>query len=267
MTVQNLDPEELIAVSKPVFVLGCGRSGTTWLGELLNSHPEIEATVEKPEIFVLATTMAMLSHETTRRLPVLTRYYRQEIERVHPLRYADKSHPVIWFAELLARKFPQAQFVGIQRLPYPTIASMIRHDSVSNWTARWREFPIPNRFLGISVEMADKYADLSVAEKHALRWRTHAVRMCRLRKELGDRMHFLEYEQLHQNTSDELRRLAEFLDLNDDFPPPNVRKDSIDRWRNDLTDNDVERIRAITSIDPDLSWTQIDAGIRQMIEA
>jgi hypothetical protein len=35
--------------SRKVFVVGCGRSGTHWLGRALEAHPLVRATIESDE--------------------------------------------------------------------------------------------------------------------------------------------------------------------------------------------------------------------------
>ncbi len=45
--------------TRPIFVIGTGRSGTHWLGYSLGNHPEIRATIEVQPMFGLSTRMAL----------------------------------------------------------------------------------------------------------------------------------------------------------------------------------------------------------------
>ena|GEM_PF-6704601 len=45
--------------SSIIFIVGCGRSGTHWLGYILDAHPDIVATIEKRSIFRKVTAMAL----------------------------------------------------------------------------------------------------------------------------------------------------------------------------------------------------------------
>jgi len=228
-----------------VFVLGCGRSGTHWLGHILASHPDVAATVEKPALFDLVTRMALDPRTRPALFPELVRRYRREHLAVLPRWYADKSHPNLWLAEDLARAFPRARFVAIQRGPHATVASMLVHKGVLSWHRRWREFPVPNRFLGISVEEAPTYDSLPAAVKCALRWRSHAEETARLEGALPERLLLVRYEALIRETWDQLRRLQQFLGLEQPFPTPPVQADSLDRWRTQLTPEQVSQIDAV----------------------
>jgi hypothetical protein len=231
--------------SRKIFVLGTGRSGTHWLGYILGAHPDIHATIEKPPIFPWVTRMALDPRTRTDLLPKLLRRYDQEHILVAPKHYADKSHPTIWIAEELARAFPEARFVGIVRGPYGTVASMLQHDGVMRWIHRWRDFPVPNRFLGITEAIAPTYDSMPLAGRCALRWRSHRDRMAALESTLGERMCVLSYEELQTDTVSQLEAVARFLGLASPIPVPQVRRESLDRWREQL---DADAIAAIDAV-------------------
>lgn len=231
--------------SRKIFVLGTGRSGTHWLGYILGAHPDIHATIEKPPIFPWVTRMALDPSTRAALMPKLLRRYDQEHVLVAPRHYADKSHPTIWIAEDLAAAFPTARFIGIVRDPYGTVASMLRHEGVMRWIHRWREFPVPNRFLGITEAVAPTYESMHIAGRCALRWRAHHERMTELRPRLGDRMLVLSYEALQTETASELDRIARFLDLGTPIPTPEIKRQSLDQWRDQL---DAESLAAIDDV-------------------
>ena len=231
-----------------VFVMGSGRNGTHWLGYILDSHPDIRATVEKVEIFEVVTRMAMVPHERHALISQLIREYRGQRAGTAERWYADKSHPSLWIAEYLADAIPPARFIGILRDPYQAVASMIRHEGVSRWPTIWREFPVPNRFLGIDHAEAERYDRRTTAEKHALRWLSHARRLDELEPILGPRMHRVRYEDIQQRTPDVLEGLRHFLGLDRPFPEPDIRTDSMTKWREVLSPDDIAAIEAITGV-------------------
>jgi len=233
-----------------VFVVGNGRSGTHWLGYILGSHPDARVTVEKPRIFEHVKEMALNPSSRARLLDPLVGMYRHECARTRERYYVDKSHPVLWFAEDLAARIPACRFVGIVRDPYQVIASMVRHGGVSGWTDRWREHPVPNAFLGIDEALVERYDGLSLVEKHAYRWRSHATRMEEIRSSFGDRVTIIEYDALQLDTTAVLSGLQRFLELERPFPSPEVWASSRDKWRSLLTPQDIERIRNITGVEP-----------------
>lgn len=145
-----------ISTTRPVFVIGTGRSDTHWLGYSPGNHPEVRATVEAQPMFSLSTKMAL-------NLTLEVELFGRLVAAYNPhLNY-------IWTAEKLKKVFPKSLFVGIERNPYATVASMMKHKGVSAWHGRWREFPIPNRFLGITPELEDVYDNLPLASQCALR--------------------------------------------------------------------------------------------------
>lgn len=232
--------------SRKIFILGCGRAGTHWLGYILQSHPHIVVTIEKPAIFERVTEMALDFSTKKQLLPKVIRRYRWEHARVAPLHYADKSHPNLWMAEQLSQAFDDALFIGIQREPYATVASMLKHKSVSDWCRGWKEFPVPNPFLGITEENRQTYESLSLAGRCAMRWKSHTGRMKQLYERLGDRIFRVQYEDLSRNTPHELGRLEEFLHLVSPIPVPEVKPGSLEKWRHQLTSAQCADIEKIT---------------------
>jgi Sulfotransferase family len=238
-----------VSERKKIFVIGSGRSGTHLVGNILDSHPDIAATIEEPEIFEAVTTMALDPRREADLFPRLVDLYVEAHARVPDKHYADKSHPNIWLAEDLAASFDEAVFVGIQRNPHATVASMLRHDGVTVWHERWRDFPVPNRFLGIDEALAAEYEALPLETKFAIRWRAHADQMARLREILGPRIMYLDYDRLLQDER-VIGDLQEFLELDRPFPPFEMKMDSLDKWRSQLSDDQVAAVSAAAGAVP-----------------
>lgn len=238
-------------LGRVIFVVGSGRSGTHWLGHILASHPDLHVTIEDPRFFTSATAMAMNPQLQSELLPELVRGYRAEAANVAPKRLADKSHPNIWHAEQLLAALPEALFVGIQRDPWGTSASMLQHTGVLGWHRRWREFPVPNRFLGITEDVAYSYDELSEATRCALRWKSHHDQMRLLQDTLGEHLLVVDYKQLILEPAPVLEQLVAHLSLSAAFPTPETKSDSLDRWRNELADDQIDEIASIVGFRPD----------------
>jgi hypothetical protein len=221
--------------SKKIFVIGTGRSGTHWLGDIIGAHPDVAATVEKPPIFLWVTRMARRPDMVSQLYPKLVRRYRQEHGAVLPKHYLDKSHPNIWIAELLAESFPEALFVGITRDVFGTVNSMLQHAGVLKWIHRWRDYPLPSRFLGVGLDSAAAYETLPLEAKCAIRWKAHVMQLEHLKGVLGKRLMILEYEKLQTDIAAELSRIATFLDLKTPIPLPHVKTRSLDKWKHELS--------------------------------
>jgi hypothetical protein len=234
-----------ISTTRPVFVIGTGRSGTHWLGYSLGNHPEVRATVEVQPMFNLSTRMALNPTLEGKLFGRLVAAYRWQLFKSSPRIYLDKSHPNIWIAEKLKKAFPRSLFVGIERNPYATVASMMKHKGVSAWHKRWREFPIPNRFLGITRELSDVYGDIPVAQQCAIRWVAHHDRMNELRNILGGDLLVISYESFAHNTEKIVHELQRFLGLHKPIPIPDVRTDSLDKWKSQLSNEEIIQIQNI----------------------
>ena len=240
-----------ISTTRPVFVIGTGRSGTHWLGYSLKGHPEIRVTIEAQPMFRLSTRMALNPTLETKLFGRLKLVYQWQLFRSAPQLYLDKSHPNIWIAERLKAAFPQSLFLAIQRNPYATVSSMMKHESVSAWHKRWREFPLPNRFLGITNDLAPTYDSIPFPSQCAMRWVAHRDRLNELRKSLGDDLFVISYEMFAHHTEDVLRELQQFLGLNSSIPIPQIRTDSLQKCKTSLTVREIEEIQRIVGYPPD----------------
>lgn len=236
------------SVVGPVFVIGTGRSGTHWLGYSLGDHLEVRSTIEVEPMFGWSTRMALNPALEMQLFDKLVKAYQSEQREASPRLYLDKSHPNIWIAERLKKAFPRSLFVGIERNPYATVASMLKHSGVSAWHDRWQEFPIPNRFLGISKKLADEYGNMPLASQCALRWLAHHDRMNELRTILGDDLLVISYESFSLNTEDTVHNLQQFLGLRHSIPVPIVKTDSLQKWKTQLSDEQIKQIQEVVSI-------------------
>ena len=235
------------ALPAPVFIIGTGRSGTHWLAESLSREPSLAVTLEVQPRFGWSTTMALDPRRQRDFFGRLKNNYLLAQWWNAPRRLVDKAHPNIWLVEPLFEAFPGASFLGIQRRVHATVASMVRCPPVMAWHDRWRDFPIPNRFLGISRECADRYDSLSAVERCTLRWLAHRDRMRALGPILGDRLLVVDYETMLDDVRTTLDRVASFIGIPHGLDLPAVRIESRDKWRQVLSPRDICAIDTIVS--------------------
>lgn len=230
-----------------ILIIGTGRSGTHWLARIIQQHPGCAGLIEVDPIFTYATQMGLNHSLRDEMMPKLIAAYKDEITKVTPKRFFDKSHPNIWQAEALLAAFPDVQFIGTNRSVQGTVASMLRHGGVQDWIFRWKEYPVPNPFLGITENNQHRYSSLSLAEQCALRWKSHDTRMKGLKETLGDKLYIIGYEALQDNPEQELQKLQQFLRLDTAFTVPEIKRDSRDQWQTQLSAAEIEAVERIAA--------------------
>jgi len=238
----KLRAHRLESARAPIFVVGTGRSGTHWLGHILESHPALKVTVERQPMFGWSKSMALNATLEAELMPRLVERYRLAQAASLPLRYADKSHPNLWFTSTLAQHFPGARFIGVQRGVHAVVASMLRHSGVLRSIEHWQTFPVPNRFLGITSDNRLAYKNLSVVERCTLRWLAHRDELLRLKQQHPGDFLLLDYELLMQDTTQQLIVLQEFLGEDQPFPETAVKTTSLNKWRDQLSERQIAQI-------------------------
>lgn len=127
---------------------------------------------------------------------------------------------------------------------------MLQHDGVLSWHDRWRSFPVPNPYLGITHEISKVYDTYSPATKSALRWRSHKAQMIKLQEKLGNRLLVLHYDQLFTDPDHQLAALTDHLALTQPFSPLEVKAGSLLQWRSQLTQRDLDDIQDVVGFPP-----------------
>lgn len=177
--------------SMPIFIVGCGRSGTSLLRRFLNQHPQVGIPLES--LFIIDYLRASPRIPIERMLNLLvrepelaewgvrprpedvqgSRNAAEAIDRLHQLylaprgklRWGQKTPRFVRELPLLQAHFPAARFVHLVRDPRAVAASLIRsnvHRSTAYYAARrWRmdvdfglayEKAAPDRVLRLAYE-------------------------------------------------------------------------------------------------------------------
>jgi hypothetical protein len=190
----------------------------------------------------MVTAMAVDPEREAELLEPALREYDRLFCRAHPFHFADKTHPALWIAGHLKDHFDDSLFIALRREVEPTVASMLQHNGVRRWCEEWERYPVPNRFLGISATNVDWYRDASVLERCVARWWSHENEIDRLARVLNDRMFIVQYERLVQDPQATLLAVRDFLELREVFPDAKPQSSSLDKWRDYLSDEDVDRV-------------------------
>lgn len=213
---------------RPIFVVGKQRSGTTWLGNLLLSHPDVAGVHHETHHGIHES--AYFSHVAGRYgdlsqfqnyaefAAVMARsdYFRlagasfDDLMELYPASYPQVFRVVMdrlarrqgasnWVEKTpmhtdcmpaIAEHYPDARFVGIQRNPVDVaFSSVYRHGRV----------PAAQRLLALARATTDKYL---------LDGLIH-----RMRARHPERVHIVQYNNLLNRKSATLDRLCDALDL------------------------------------------------------
>ncbi|HLX47698.1 MAG TPA: sulfotransferase [Streptosporangiaceae bacterium] len=234
-------------VRQPVFVIGAPHSGTELVGRALKRSTGFHITMGQPSVthvvYAFARRPSIARGRTEAAASVLRDAFSQAW-RLNPYgctmcshacrraggvggeescvtessiaRYGDASPELLYCASTLADAFPDARFVQVIRDGRDVVAGMLTDaDSLTSLRPGFANLDseFPNPFLGVESE-TDRagWAELSLAGKCAMRWRS-AVRMsARLRHNLSaQRLTTLRYEELVSKPEAAAGTVSEFI--------------------------------------------------------
>ena len=222
-------------MTQPVFIIGWGRSGTTWLGNLLQQHSKIAAVSEPHRgIFEsawfseiegrygdLSDTSNFIELSAVLSRSIYMKQAGADMEfllRQYPAgytdifinvmdRFAQSSRCTTWvektpahtlLAERIARTVPGSRFIGIERDLRETILSRLQ-------------------ILEQRKKQGVFRAGRAGTALHVVQWiltRQHYKnRIKRLSREFPDRVLRLRFEDLKQDTEGAMRKACDFLGL------------------------------------------------------
>jgi sulfotransferase family protein len=198
-----------------VFVVGCPRSGTTWVQRLLASHPSVHTGQESDvfDIYIgpqLQAWRRELDVSSSGRggvglgcyfvdaefLRILKRY---TLDLLQPMigglergeLFVEKTPSHVLYVPEIAALLPAARFIHVLRDARDTVASLL--SASQSWGRTWAP---------------------GSARQATGMWVQHVQAARRAQSQLGpSRFYEVRYEALHANTVGELRQLADWLEL------------------------------------------------------
>jgi hypothetical protein len=187
-------PQVLNTNQRPIFIIGCPRSGTTLLRLLLDSHRHISCG---PETSFLTDLKPILGHHWAhlKLYGFPKAYWRQKIARffeTFQTEYAQKRGKRRW-AEKTPQYTPHLDFI-MSLFPNCQLVHIIRdgRDVVVSYKDRW---------------------GYRAALRSILEWRSYIIAAQSFGKQVGpDQYHELRYEDLVTNPESTLRQLLDYLD-------------------------------------------------------
>lgn len=120
----------------PIFVVGCPRSGTTWVQHLLQAHPDVGGPQSETAIFValrgLLENPGVTARVERRELVAIVRRFARELfadylaaHAPHASRFLEKTPIHAEHLDLIAEVFPEAFVVGVYRDGRDVVRSLL----------------------------------------------------------------------------------------------------------------------------------------------
>lgn len=243
----------------PVFVLGCPRSGTTYLGSLLAELDDASYFFE-PALFKYHVRRMYGGELTARTSTWLYRVGLRSLLLAAPgsgRRIIEKNPNHVFAAERLAAAFPHARFVVLTRDGRDVAVSLSekpwhRADSVGSGKREPGGYlygPYPHFY--IEAERRAEFERTTDLHRCIWIWRRHQEEIERLRSGCGPEQQLhVRYEDLVQEPTTTVDRILGFLDVDPDHREAVHYKSraghtgSVGRWRHRLDDHDRHIIEA-----------------------
>ena len=218
---------------KPVFLIGCGRSGTTILGHSIGSHPQIAYLNERLDIWNKAyPEFDIWSGKIDRPVLVATKGNHQK-EKTQKLSYELHVEQAVSQSALVLEKtpinnfrlpflkaaFPGARFIYLHRNGLEVARSIERLSSQGGWYGKNGQSKWTVLKNLIEVNTTFKADDLSFFEKALLEWRFSMEYSEQFFDQLDPSHYFaLSYASFIDNPAHQLKYIFRFLGLeaNDD---------------------------------------------------
>lgn len=206
-----------------VSIHGAPRSGTSWLGQIFNSHPDVAYRYQP--LFSYRFKGAVSESSSREEIKhFLNELYsvtddefllqeKQRLRGVHPSELIKSPHPSVlvmkevryhYVIETLLREVPNIRVIGIVRHPCGTINSWLKtpREFKPQWNAstEWRNAPSKNQGRGEEYYGFEK-------------WKELARLFLRLEKEWPQAFHLVRYEKLVNAPEAETAKLFAFCGL------------------------------------------------------
>ena len=211
----------------PVFIIGCGRSGTTILGKTLSNHPKIKYLNERRDLWHKIYPEFNIWEENVLNSKLYANEKDYCKEKSSELRYLFFREQVLGNATVLMEKlpinnfrlkflqkcFPKAKYIYLSRNGLEVSKSIEKRIQKNNWYTG-------NKFRLLQQRFKDKINILSDQQKGMWEWKLSMDQSDVFFQKLNrNKFIHLSYQDFIENTDDFLRKIFEFLklEINDEF--------------------------------------------------
>ncbi|WP_017297397.1 sulfotransferase family protein [Nodosilinea nodulosa] len=245
-------------LSRPIFIVGSPRSGTTFLGSCIADIPEISYHFEP----VATKAAARYVHSNEWSFSKASRFYHFVygwLLRLHAdgdLRFAEKTPRNCFLISFLHQAFPDAQFVHIIRdgrdaalshskKPWLQAASA---ESNKRESSGYRHGPYP-RFW-VESDRAHEFETTSDIHRCIWAWRRHVSAILEQAQTLPAAQYYeLRYENLVSQPQQEAEQLLDYLGIHNPVSAQclyqafaHARADSVGGWQRQLSADQLQHI-------------------------
>jgi len=229
---------------EPVFVVGCPRSGTTFLGECFGAMPVISYHHEPVATKAAAAYVKLGLWDERRAVRFFQKVYRRLlwVRLDGGLRFVDKTPRNVFLMQFLHRTFPGARFIHIVRDGRDVAVSWserpwFRDDAPEKYEpGGYRYGPRPS--FWVEPERAEEFVGTTTLHRCAWGWRRYVEAGLAGGDAVGDAVLQVRYERLLANPQGEGTRILDFLGIADQASRSAFLKalagadpSSVGRWR------------------------------------
>ncbi|MAO71441.1 MAG: hypothetical protein CMD02_02900 [Flavobacteriales bacterium] len=237
----------------PVFIIGCGRSGTTILGRTLSNHPKIKYLNERRDLWHKIYPEFNIWEENVMNSKLYANEKDYCKEKSSKLRNLFFKEQVLGNATILLEKlpinnfrlkflqkcFPKAKYIYLTRNGLEVSRSIEKRIQKNNWYTG-------NKFRLLQQHFKDKINILSDQQKGMWEWKLSMDQSDVFFQKLNrEKFIHLSYQDFIENTEDFLRKIFEFIELeiNDEFLE--IISQNIKRKNNAVTNTTDKKILEI----------------------
>ena len=231
-----------------VFVVGCPRSGTTFLAGVLGQQPGLIDLGEASPVKAAIPELAQLSEEdaAARLQLILARVRRFGL--VAHLRGVEQTPEMCFVLGAALQGHPEARAVHMLRDGRDVVCSLLERGWLKSSRPGRDEVGQPHgahaRFW-VEPERREEFESVSEAARAAWAWRRHVTATLAAASQHEKRTLELRYEELSTDPGASAERLAGHLGLDRQLLTASLaaaRDRSVGRWRRDLTPEQLEDV-------------------------
>ena len=235
-------------VSKPIFIIGCGRSGTTILGTALSKHSKITYLNERRDLWFSAYPESDIwTHEATDRNGKMVMdsedadgWKSKKLHKIFRLETLKTRKPILieklpinnFRLDFINAIFPNARYIHIHRNGLEVASSIEKKVDTNRWFGandyKWKQLvnlaKKINQTQPLSKICSDNY------NKGLLEWRLSTEAVVNFLKDLPQEKYLeISYGNLTNTPVNTIKQVLDFIGIDDETAVINFAKENISR--------------------------------------